>query len=181
MPSLGYLDNAVGNPHFKTQAERKTTSPVGSTFVQWLPVELSCSLPRWDSLKPCLKDIWPLSGDIPFAYFSHVWLTISCFVSGLCLMASLAALCSCSSCQRLVKWFIAGGAFNCLQRISVCPVHLSASWPFSQTSEVPFKLDVLSSDRNLGPFLKQVVYHLLGFWFFMTAGTRATFTTALMK
>lgn len=29
-----HLDNAVGNPHFKTQAERQTTSPVGSTFVQ---------------------------------------------------------------------------------------------------------------------------------------------------
>ena len=29
-----HLDNAVGNPHFKTQADRQTISPVGSTFVQ---------------------------------------------------------------------------------------------------------------------------------------------------
>lgn len=56
---------------------------------------------------------------------------------------------------------------------SSLPLQPDVAGAFDKAGEVPFGLDVLSSARILGPFLKHDIDHLLGPLFFTAAGAGA--------
>uniref|UniRef100_A0A3Q2HDS7 Uncharacterized protein n=1 Tax=Equus caballus TaxID=9796 RepID=A0A3Q2HDS7_HORSE len=66
-PGLG-LDDAVGHPHLPTQG-RKEDDQLDGIHVVCDHYQLSLLVLHQggDSIDPCSKDRWPLSGDIPFA------------------------------------------------------------------------------------------------------------------
>ena len=69
MPQPGLaLDNTVGSAHFKIQDREEDNQPNGIHIMcSHYQLSLLVLHQGGDSINPCSKNRWPLSGDIPFA------------------------------------------------------------------------------------------------------------------